>query len=70
MSASDRSILIVDDEEGIRSGLAQFFRREGYEPSTASTAEEAIALAEKSYFAAAVLDVRLGGRHQLGRRRG
>jgi DNA-binding NtrC family response regulator len=62
MSASDRAILIVDDEEGIRSGLGKFFRREGYEAATAPTAEEAIALAEKSYFAAAILDVRLGGR--------
>jgi DNA-binding NtrC family response regulator len=62
MSASDRAILIVDDEEGIRAGLGKFFRREGYEAFTAATAEEAIALAEKSYFAAAVLDVRLGGR--------
>ena len=62
MSASDKAILIVDDEEGIRTGLGKFFRREGYEPSLAATAEEAIALAEKSYFAAAVLDVRLGGR--------
>jgi DNA-binding NtrC family response regulator len=61
MSASDRSILIVDDEEGIRGALEKFFRREGYEAQAAATAEEAIALAERSYFAAAVLDVRLGG---------
>jgi DNA-binding NtrC family response regulator len=61
MGANERSILIVDDEEGIRNALAKFFRREGYEAQAAATAEEAIALAEKSYFAAAVLDVRLGG---------
>jgi DNA-binding NtrC family response regulator len=62
MSTRDKAILIVDDEEGIRSGLGKFFRREGYEAFTAATADEAIALAEKSYFAAAILDVRLGGR--------
>jgi len=62
MGASDRSILIVDDEEGIRSGLSKFFAREGYEPSAAATAEQAIALAESAYFAAAILDVRLGGK--------
>jgi DNA-binding NtrC family response regulator len=61
MSSSEKSILIVDDEEGIRNALGKFFRREGYEAATAATADEAIALAEKSYFAAAVLDVRLGG---------
>jgi DNA-binding NtrC family response regulator len=61
MSSSENSILIVDDEEGIRSALQKFFRREGYEAAVAATADEAIALAEKSYFAAAVLDVRLGG---------
>jgi DNA-binding NtrC family response regulator len=65
MSASERAILIVDDEEGIRTGLAKFFRREGYEAFTAANPEEAIALAEKSYFAAAVLDVRLGGRRTV-----
>jgi DNA-binding NtrC family response regulator len=61
---SDRAILIVDDEEGIRTGLGKFFRREGYEASLAATPEEALALAEKSYFAAAILDVRLGGRER------
>jgi DNA-binding NtrC family response regulator len=61
MSSSEKSILIVDDEEGIRAALTKFFRREGYEAQAAATAEEALALAEKSYFAAAVLDVRLGG---------
>jgi DNA-binding NtrC family response regulator len=61
MSSSENSILIVDDEEGIRSALEKFFRREGFEAQAVATAEEAIALAEKSYFAAAVLDVRLGG---------
>jgi DNA-binding NtrC family response regulator len=62
MSASEQSILIVDDEEGIRNALGKFFRREGYDAATAATAEEAITIAEKSYFAAAVLDVRLGGK--------
>jgi DNA-binding NtrC family response regulator len=62
MSASDKAILIVDDEEGIRTGLAKFFRREGFDAQAAANPEEAIALAEKSYFAAAILDVSYGGR--------
>ena len=66
MSASDRAILIVDDEEGIRNALGKFFRRQGYEPFLAGSAEQAIALAEKSYFAAAILDVRLEGRDRGG----
>jgi DNA-binding NtrC family response regulator len=61
MSSSGNSVLIVDDEEGIRAALEKFFRREGFEVAVAATVEEAIALAEASYFAAAVLDVRLGG---------
>ncbi|MGO8695932.1 MAG: sigma-54-dependent transcriptional regulator [Rectinemataceae bacterium] len=62
MTASERGILIVDDEEGIRIGLERFFRREGFAAAAAGTAEEALALMEGSEFAAAVIDVRLGGR--------
>jgi len=62
VSASDKAILIVDDEEGIRAALVKLFARELFEPRAAASFEEAIALAEGSYFAAAVLDVRLGGR--------
>jgi len=61
VSSREDSVLIVDDEEGIRLALEKFFRREGFEVASAATAEEAIELAEASYFAAAVLDVRLGG---------
>jgi len=62
MGVSERGILIVDDEEGIRVGLEHFFRREGFAAVTASSAEEALALTDGVEFAAAVLDVRLGGR--------
>jgi DNA-binding NtrC family response regulator len=62
VSSSDKAILIVDDEEGIRAALVKLFAREGFEPRAAAGFEEAIAIAEGSYFAAAVLDVRLGGR--------
>ena len=66
MRESEKSILIVDDEEGIRQGLTRLFKREGFEPSAASGAAEAIALAERAEFAAAVLDLRIDGSDERG----
>ncbi len=66
MTGSGRRILIVDDEEGIRIGLERFFRREGFDPATTGSADEALALMEGGDFAAAVLDVRLDGHDRGG----
>ncbi|HTX74541.1 MAG TPA: sigma-54 dependent transcriptional regulator [Rectinemataceae bacterium] len=62
MATVERAILIVDDEEGIRIGLEHLFRREGFDPVAAATAEDALSLTEGREFTAAVVDVRLGGR--------
>ncbi len=53
------SVLIVDDEEGIRHGLSTLFRREGFTVHTAAAFEAALAEAESYPLDAAVVDVRL-----------
>lgn len=42
-------ILVVDDEEGIRMGLCEYLRLEGYEADGASSAEEALAAGVAGY---------------------
>jgi two-component system, NtrC family, nitrogen regulation response regulator GlnG len=54
-------ILIVDDEQSISWGLAELSRSLGHQPQTASSAEQALALAEKSAAEVILLDVRLPG---------
>ena len=39
-----RSVLIVDDEEHVRAGLARVLERDGYATLTAETGEEALAM--------------------------
>jgi two-component system NtrC family response regulator len=53
------SILIVDDEEGIRHGLGNLFRREGFDVHTAAEFDAAIAEASQYPLDAAIVDVRL-----------
>ncbi|HEX7025524.1 MAG TPA: HD domain-containing phosphohydrolase [Gemmatimonadales bacterium] len=53
------SLLIVDDEEAIRSALARALRGRGYDVMTASNAEEAISAARRHKLACILLDVRL-----------
>jgi two-component system NtrC family response regulator len=53
------SILIVDDEEGIRHGLETLFSREGFTVHTAAEFDAAVSTAEKYPIDAAVVDVRL-----------
>ena len=55
-------VLIVDDEEGIRTALAEILRREGYIITTADSGEEALARLRETAFDVAILDLRLGGR--------
>lgn len=54
-------VLIVDDEESICWGLKRLLTSEGHEVSVASTAEQALALAEKKTPDLVVMDVRLPG---------
>jgi two-component system, NtrC family, nitrogen regulation response regulator NtrX len=51
------SILIVDDESGIRESLGALLRDEGYDVGTAASGEECLELLEKRSFDLVLLDV-------------
>ncbi|MFH0871339.1 MAG: response regulator [bacterium] len=53
------SILIVDDDEGIRQSLALILKEKGYQPTTAETGAAALSLAQDRPFNIALVDVRL-----------
>ncbi len=53
------SILIVDDEEGIRHGLESFFRREGFTVHCASGYDDAVSAATRHPVDLALVDIRL-----------
>ena len=55
----DASLLIVDDEEGIRHGLENLFRREGFTVHSVADFETAVAAAAQYPVDAAVVDIRL-----------
>jgi two-component system nitrogen regulation response regulator NtrX len=55
------SILIVDDEPGVRSSLSGVLRDEGFDVETAATGEECLELAARTAFDVIVLDVWLPG---------
>jgi two-component system response regulator AtoC len=60
------SILIVDDEEGIRHGLENLFRREGFTVYSGSGYEAATAAAARYPLDVALVDMRLkGGKNGL-----
>jgi two-component system nitrogen regulation response regulator NtrX len=54
------SVLIVDDERGIRDTLRGVLEDEGFTVETASTGEECLEIARKSNFACILLDIWLG----------
>ena len=53
------TILVVDDEESIRSALKRFLVSQGYEVGTAATGAEALATVQRQKVTALLLDVRL-----------
>ena len=55
------SVLIVDDEEGLRHGLENLFKREGFTVHTAASYETAVSAAARYPVDAAIVDVRLKG---------
>lgn len=59
ITVSPRSILIVEDEQIIRSTLREFLMGEGYSVAEAATMAEALALARQKDFHVAVCDVQL-----------
>ncbi len=61
MEGERPSVLIVDDEEGIRSLVCEGLTEEGYFCDTASNGDEALAKLERHKFDVALLDIRLPG---------
>ncbi len=58
-------ILIVEDDAGFASGLAEAVRDFGYEPVITSSGEDALARFDELAPALVFLDLRLGGMHGL-----
>lgn len=54
-------ILFVDDAAPIRETLSLYFRKKGYDVTTAVNSAEAIKAAEQGVFTLAILDVDLAG---------
>jgi|GEM_PF-4824940 len=52
-----RSILIVDDDLGIREALTNIFRQAGYEPEGASTGAEALQMIRGKKFDLVTMDM-------------
>lgn len=55
------SVLIVDDEDGMRRSLAILFRKEGYRVSQAASGEEALSLLGSGDFDLLITDLRMDG---------
>jgi DNA-binding response OmpR family regulator len=55
------TILVVDDEEGIRYFLERFLTREGYQVVTASSGEAALARLASTEFDVVLLDLKMKG---------
>ncbi len=58
---SEKRILVVDDEAGMRAGLTEVLGRGGFAVETAATAEEGLARLEKGGIDLLVADLRLPG---------
>ncbi len=56
---TEKSILVVDDEENLGLLLERVLRREGYVVATASSAQRALDLLAQRNFAAAIVDIRM-----------
>ncbi len=58
-TASDQPILVIDDDADICNSLSRVLEQQGYEVLTASSGEEAIAIAQKNACQMAFIDVKL-----------
>jgi signal transduction histidine kinase len=61
--ASDRRVIIVDDEADIRDMFAAWLLEDGYECATAASAEEALALLALDTYALVISDMIMPGRN-------
>ena len=59
MAGNDISVLIVDDEEMVRSILQDFLDDEGFETDIAGTGREGLDLLDSKNFKAAIVDMSL-----------
>jgi response regulator RpfG family c-di-GMP phosphodiesterase len=59
LADSPPRLLVVDDEEAIRSALARFLRGRGYEVEVAESGQAALALLEREQFVLMLCDVRM-----------
>ena len=57
----DRSILIVDDEEAIRSSLSRMLQRENYHVEVASNPKDALDRLQASQYGLILTDVKMAG---------
>jgi DNA-binding NtrC family response regulator len=57
--------LLVDDDEGLRSDMTEYFLRQGHRVSQAADGEQALELAEQQSFDVIVLDLVMPGRSGL-----
>lgn len=62
---SARSVLVVDDENGVRELMVRWLEAGGYSVTTASNAEEALGRLEQTPSAVALCDIRMPGRDGL-----
>jgi len=56
-----KRVLVVDDEENIRHLLLVVLKKAGYEPTSVSGGEEALAVLEKEDFGILISDIRMAG---------
>ena len=61
LTASQPRVLVVDDEETIRTALARFLRGRGYEVEVAESGIAALVMLERQRFMLMVCDVRMPG---------
>ena len=62
MTPSARSVLVVDDELGMRETLADILEGAGYQVSTASNGDDALSRLRHATFDVVVMDIRMPGR--------
>ena len=60
-SKNEASILIVDDEVGVRDSMQEFIEMAGFKPAIASSAEEAIELIQSNSIQVVITDIMLPG---------
>jgi DNA-binding NtrC family response regulator len=62
---SNLSLLFVDDDEGLRTDMAEFFLRQGHRVAQCADGEQALELTEQHSFDVIVLDLVMPGRSGL-----